>query len=62
MVTSWLCGFFVKSPCLALNRKTPAGPGCCLEFFFPLYIQIERIFFVVFAGGPHPLLAKKPLS
>lgn len=44
MVTSWLCGFFVKSPCLALNRKTPAGPGCCSEFFFPLYIQIERIF------------------
>ena len=34
MVTSWLYGFFVKSPCLALNRKTPAGPGCCSEFFF----------------------------
>lgn len=37
MVTSWLCGFFVKSPCLALNRKTPAEQGRCSDFF--LYWQ-----------------------
>ena len=32
LVTSWLCGFFVKSLCLALNRKTPAGPRIFLLF------------------------------
>jgi hypothetical protein len=54
MVTSWLCGFFVKSPCLALNRKTPAEPGCCSDFFK----SDREDFFVVFAEDPHFSIGK----